>query len=224
VFIERRDAARTSDLSACSNAIEREVLAAMVIAGVEVTIFEAEIEIAADRHVRAGNQLPGQFAIAAAELLDVGVAHAAAGIGAKAPVATEVDEAVKHCRIDAGMPAEVEVGRDEVGAGAGVQRCHERVVDRDVLVLRALVAELTLEPEHSEVKPADEVDVPAHFVALASHGCARYIGERRIREIDGPGDRLGLRPHYPAFYSDIWRMVGGRGRRDGHHECGGTRE
>src|SRR5205085_4815427 len=75
----------------------------------EVSIFEADIEIVADRHVGAGEQLPSELAIAAAELMHAGVAKARSDSAAETVIAAEVEPAVEHRRPGIGLHVDVEI-------------------------------------------------------------------------------------------------------------------
>ena len=81
---------------------EEEITGRVVGTRAEEAILEANVDVAADWHVDAGDQLPREPAVGVAELLDTGIARAAAGIDDDASVAAKVDETVQHSRKDPG--------------------------------------------------------------------------------------------------------------------------
>jgi hypothetical protein len=84
-----------------------EIVLEIELAGVEVTVLQAEIDILANGGADAGDQLPGPGAVLLLERLDAGEADAAAGIEAEAAVVAEVEQQVAHAGPDGDLVVEV---------------------------------------------------------------------------------------------------------------------
>src|SRR5438128_6477578 len=179
--VEESGTAGAGDIAAGrSDGREGDFIVEIQLAGAEVTILQADIDVAAYRHVDAGEQLPCPRAVLIAELLDAGAAETGTGITADAAVAAHVEERVDHAREHRCFAAEVERSRSEGVARRRVDAGQERIVDGDVLELGVLVAELALEPEHAEVVAADKVDVIAGLVLDPGDVVEGNVGHRRI--------------------------------------------
>jgi len=83
--------------AACANAGEsRGVIEFDAAERAEIAVLYADIDVLGDRCADASECLPGRGAIAVAELLEVGVADAAATEAAPAGVVTDLEHAVDH--------------------------------------------------------------------------------------------------------------------------------
>ena len=71
-------------------------VAEIELSGAEVAIFEAEIDVGADRGANARDQLPCPGAVAFAKGLDPGAAETAADAKADAVVIAEVKQGIAH--------------------------------------------------------------------------------------------------------------------------------
>src|SRR4051812_17500695 len=109
VGVEERDPATGSD----ADSRERESVVEVQFPGAEIAILEAKIDIVADRHVDAGDQLPCHCMVLVAEFLDSCVADAATEIATDAAVAAQVEQGVDHPRQDSCAAVDVEVIVDE---------------------------------------------------------------------------------------------------------------
>src|SRR5690348_11194887 len=79
-----------SNAAGCRASRNREIAGAAVPSGVKISVFQADIDIVADRHVDAGDQLPGESALAAGKLVNARVARARAQISADAAVSAKI--------------------------------------------------------------------------------------------------------------------------------------
>ena len=96
------------------------------VAGREIFIPHADVDVGADRIIHAQDRLPCKGAVLVIDELDLCPAGAKAGLEGKAVVVTEVDQAVNHEGEGADIVVNVEVRVDQVEVREVVDRIEQR--------------------------------------------------------------------------------------------------
>ncbi len=199
---------------------ENKILAVRCRSCMEVAIFQANIELRADRIIDLGKPLPCELAAAVAELMHAGIARTDADAAADTGLATEIEPAIDHRvpHVRSLVDPEVCVGR-EIGAGPGIQQSDERRVDGLMFDLAVHVANLALKPEHAKVIAADQVGIDSGLIFQAPEvgvgngrwsGASRWrkrVAENRPSEIGENVNVLAFRPDSAQVTANVPAVV-----------------
>src|SRR6478735_4394903 len=115
-------------------ACEREGVSFVVdVARGEVPGLQADIDVAADRIINSRQKLPGKFAFALVEGMDVRIASAGADVAAHALLPAEIKEAIQHQRPRVHAVVEIEIVIEvSYCEGRQDQRVHHRPIEVEV--------------------------------------------------------------------------------------------
>jgi len=192
------------------------------MAGAEIAILQAGIDVGADGYANSAEELPREAAVAVSQLLDPGDTDAAPEESVDAIIRTHVDQAVDHAREDAHVTAGIEIAGNGSGARFSGDHVQQVVGDEDAMMAGTFVAELTLDPEHAEVVTGIEVDVVTRLVPDPDRPTKNRVRVRGVREVDVSVGMTLQREESPEIGADVTRAVTCGGRRgDGRRSNGG---
>ena len=144
--------------------VRRERIGEVQLAGAEILIFHARIEVRGQRITQAGDALICPGIVLVAREPRPRAAGAAPDVSAEASAEVAVEQRIGHQLGNTDMATHAEVigrdGRPRSGAHIGQQRAR----DAEAFHLRSLVSALGFEPKQSQLVTGDQVDVVADLV------------------------------------------------------------